>query len=184
MKTVQTIKTVLLKSIFMGLLAITAMSCSKDDEEIPEAEEDIALEDISFKIELIKMRLTEDGEANGAIEVFGDISTSLVMGTTDETVILWSRTVDQTVSLDVDESDTPVGGETTFTISSADLEESSVIVEGKLREDDGGVGFTTALGEESSTFSLSLITGTQEYKLIFSDSPNEEVELTYSITRL
>jgi hypothetical protein len=179
MKTVQTIKTVLLKSIFMGLLAITAMSCSKDDEEIPEAEADI-----SFKVELIKMRLTEDGEANGAIEVFGDISTSLVMGTTDDTVILWSRTVDQTVILDVDESDTPVGGETTFTISSADLEESNLIVEGKLREDDGGVGFTTALGEDSSSFSLSLITGTQEFQLIFSDSPDEEVELTYSITRL
>lgn len=179
MKTVQTIKTVLLKSIFMGLLAITAMSCSKDDEEIPEAEEDI-----SFKVELIKMRLTEDGESNGAIEVFGDISTSLVMGTTDDTVILWSRTVDQTIILDVDQSDTPVGGETTFTISSADLEESNLIVEGELKEDDGGVGFLTALGEESSTFSLSLITGTQEYQLIFSDSPNEEVELTYSITRL
>ena len=177
MKTVQTIKTVLLKSIFMGLLAITAMSCSKDDEEIPEAEADI-----SFKVELIKMRGTEDGEANGAIEVFGDISTSLVIGTTNDTVILWSRTLDQFIT--VDQSDTPVGGETTFTISAANLAESNIIVAGKLTESDGGVDFLTALGEESSTFSLSSITGTQEYQLIFSDSPDEEVELTYSITRL
>lgn len=178
----KTIKSILSKTLFIGILIVTAVSCSTDEDEM-ETPEPVA--DISYQVQLTKIKATDvsgEGDANNvALEIFGELSTFLSIGTTVDTRTLWAVEIAEAIS--VGQNDTQLTGSTTFTISADDLVNSSITCSGNLIENDGS-GFTQNQGNESSTFSLASITGSQDVDLTFSDPVGQTVVVTFVITRL
>lgn len=176
------IKSIFAKTILVGILMATAASCSSDDGEI---ETPPPAADISFKVQLTKIKATDvsgEGDVNNVeLEIFGELSTILSIGSTDDTRILWTVESDEFIS--VGQNDTQLVGSTTFTISEDDLSNSSITCSGNLTENDGS-GFTQFQGNESSTFSLASISSTQDVELTFSDTPGQTTVVTFLITRL
>ena len=175
----QKLRTVSFLLLGMALMATT--SCSEDETppEVPE------VQNFRYEVRLTKIRATDtsgEGDANNTeLEIFGELSTSLTIGTTVDTRTLWSLNLDDAIS--VGQNDTQLTGTETFTIAADDLANSSITCFGELEENDGG-GFTQFQGEESSTFSLGAITGSQDVELTFSDTPGQSSVVTFTITRL
>lgn len=168
--------------LFLGMMLITTVSCSEDEEEpeIPEAPADVR-----YEVRLTKIKATDtsgEGTAdNVELEVFGDLSASLTIGTTVDTRVLWA--VEITEALSVGQNDTQLTGEATFTIAPDEISNSSITCSGDLEENDGN-GNVQNQGEESSTFSLASITGTQDIELTFSEPTGQTVVVTFTVTRL
>lgn len=169
--------------VFIGMMVVTIVSCSDDEDEMEPPVVEVA--DVRFRVNLTKIKATDtsgEGDANNVeLEIFGDLTTSLTIGTTVDTRVLWSTTVDEAIS--VGQNDTQLTGEATFTVPEDQLNTSSITCAGDLDENDGG-GFTQFQGDESSTFTLAAITGTQDVELTFSDTPGQTSVVTYTITRL
>lgn len=167
--------------LVLGMTLMTTTSCSEDETppEIPE------VQDFRYEVRLTKIRATDtsgEGEAdNTELEIYGELSTSLTIGTTVDTRSLLTVELDDAIS--VGQNDTQLTGSTTFTIAADDLANSSITCAGVLDENDGG-GFTQFQGEESSTFSLGSITGSQDVELTFSNTPGQTSVVTFTITRL
>lgn len=178
----KTLKTILAKSIFLSIIVLTVFSCSKDEDEM---EAPVKAEDIRFRVQLTKIKATDtsgEGDANNdKLEIFGELSTYLTIGTTVDTKVLWSVDLENAIS--VGQNDSQLTGETTFTVSADQLGNSSITCAGDLEENDGG-GFVQDQGEESSTFSLGSITGTQDIELTFSETSGQISVVTFIITRL
>lgn len=178
----KTIKSILSKTLFIGILMTTTISCSSDEDEM-ETPEPAA--DISYQVQVTKIKATDvsgEGAANNVdLEIFGELSSSLTIGTTVDTRTLWS--VEITEAIGVGQNDTQITGSTTFTISEDDLASSSITCSGDLEENDGS-GNVQVQGNESSTFSLSSITGIQDVELTFSDPVGQTAVVTFTITRL
>ncbi len=172
----------MLPLLLLGMMLITTVSCSEDEDEpeIPEAPTDVR-----YEVRLTKIKATDtsgEGDANNVeLEIYGDLTTSLTIGTTVDTRVLWSTVLDEAIS--VGQNDTQLTGEATFTIPEDQLSNSSITCAGELDENDGG-GFTQFQGNESSTFTLAAITGTQDVELTFSDTPGQTSIVTFTITRL
>ncbi|MEL7269481.1 MAG: hypothetical protein AAGL34_07905 [Bacteroidota bacterium] len=171
----------MLTFLLLGITLMTTISCSEEDTppETPEAQE------FNYEVRLTKIRATDtsgEGDAdNTELEIYGELSTSLTIGTTVDTRSLLMVELDDALS--VGQNDTQLTGATTFTIAADDLANSSITCFGELEENDGG-GFTQFQGEESSTFSLGSITVGQDVELTFSDTPGQTSVVTFTITRL
>ncbi|MEO9513322.1 MAG: hypothetical protein ABJN84_10800 [Flavobacteriaceae bacterium] len=170
----------MLPLLFLGMTLMTAVSCSEDEAETP-----VEPEDISFRVNLTKIKATDtsgEGNANNVeLEIFGELSTSLTIGTTVDTRVLWSA--DAEGAIGVGQNDTQLTAEEIFTVSEDELSQSSITCAGDLEENDGG-GFIEDQGEESSTFTLSSITGTQDIELTFSEPEGQTAVVTFTVTRL
>jgi len=168
--------------LFLGMMLITTVSCSEDEDE-PEIPEVPA--DVRYEAKLTKIKATDtSGEGNADnvnLEIFGDLSASLSIGTTVDTRVLWSVEIPDALS--VGQNDTQLSGEATFTIAPDEIPNSSITCSGDLEEYDGE-GFVQNQGEESSTFSLASITGTQDIELTFSEPAGQTVVVTFTVTRL
>lgn len=178
----KTLKTILTKSIFLSIIVLTVFSCSKDEDEM---EAPVKAEDIRFRVQLTKIKATDtsgEGDANNdKLEIFGELSTYLTIGTTVDTKVLWTADIVDAIS--VGQNDTQLTGETTFTVSAEELGNSSITCAGELDENDGG-GNVQFQGDESSTFSLASITATQDIELTFSETSGQITVVTFIITRL
>ena len=176
-------KSIFAKTILVGILIATAASCTSDDDDDMGTPAPAA--DISYKVQLTKIKATDtsgEGDANNTeLEIFGELSTILSIGTTKDTRTLWAVEIEEALS--VGQNDMQLTGSETFTISADDLAISSITCSGNLTENDGG-GFTQRQGNESSTFSLASITGSQDFELTFSDPVGQTVVVTFVITRL
>ena len=176
----KTIQSTLSRTFLVGILMATVISCSSDEMENPEP-----AADISYQVQVTKIKATDvsgEGDANNVeLEIFGELSTALTVGTSIDTRTLWSAVITEAIS--VGQNDTQLTGSTTFTISEDDLASSSITCSGDLDENDGG-GFVQDQGTESSIFSLSAITGTQDVELTFSDPVGQTAVVTFTITRL
>lgn len=173
----------MLPVLFLGMTLMTTVSCSKDEDETEPPVVEVA--DIRFRVNLTKIKATDtsgEGQAdNVELEIYGDLTASLTIGTTVDTRVLWSTVIDEAIS--VGQNDTQLTGEATFTVPEDQLSNSSITCAGELDENDGN-GFTQFQGDESSTFTLAAITGTQDVELTFSDTPGQTSVVTYTITRL
>lgn len=166
--------------LLLGMTLMTTISCSEDEAETP-----VEPENISFRVSLTKIKATDtsgEGDANNVeLEIYGDLTTSLTIGTTEDTRVLWSTAMDEAIS--VGQNDTQLIGEATFTVPEDQLSNSSITCAGELDENDGG-GFFQFQGDESSTFTLASITGTQDIELTFSEAAGQTVVVTFTVTRL
>ncbi len=169
----------LITKMFLLVLLVVAASCSKDEDE----EESTPDPDAQYRVELVKIRATDiSGEGNDALEIYGEIDASLNIATTSDSRELWSR--DQANNISVSENDSQIIGTVTFTVGPDDVNSASIVVVGDLLEFDGG-DFVEDMGEESTTISLSSISGTQEFQLTFSNGDGDQVvELTYRVSKL
>ena len=178
----KTLKTILAKSMFLSIIVLAGFSCSSDEEEMEAPE---LAKDIRFRVQLTKIKATDtsgEGDANNdELEIFGELSTYLTLGTTVDTKVLWSADVVDAIS--VGQNDSQLTGETTFTVAADEIGNSSITCAGDLEENDGG-GFVQDQGEESSTFSLSAINGTQDIELTFSKTSGQTIVVTFVITRI
>lgn len=166
----------------LGITLVIAFSCSaeEDEPEIP-----VEHSNINYEVKLTKIKATDtSGEGNAEnvdLEIYGELSTSLTIGTVVDTRQLW--TADIANALSVGQNDTQLTGDTSFIIESNELAESSITCSGDLEEYDGN-GNTQNQGQESSTFSLSSITSTQDIELTFSEPAGQIVVVTFTVTRL
>ncbi|MDP5082219.1 MAG: hypothetical protein NWP87_06135 [Winogradskyella sp.] len=171
-------KSLFLLMVGFGLLLFT--SCSNDDDGNSSANQTI-----SFRVNLVKIKATDtSGEGNAAnneLEIFGELSASLSLGTTVDLRELWSADADNYIS--VGQNDSQLTGETTFTIAANQLNTSVITCSGDLMEWDGVTDFEDQ-GTSSASFALATITGTQEFDLTFSETVGQTCVVTFSITRL
>lgn len=171
-------KTLLLLILGFGLLTLN--SCSEDDDENSSEEQTI-----SFRVNLTKIKATdtsgEGSSTNVELEIFGELSTSLTLGTTVDSRLLWSADEENFIS--VGQNDTQLSGEATFTIAADKIGNSTITCAGDLLEYDGN-GFVQEQGEASSTFALAAITGTQDIELTFSETAGQTSVVTFIVTRL
>ena len=171
-------KTLVLFIIGFGLLTFT--SCSKDDDGNGSGNQTI-----SYRVNLVKIKATDtSGEGNAAnneLEIFGELSASLSLGTTVDLRELWSADADNYIS--VGQNDSQLTGETTFTITADQLNTSVITCSGDLMEWDGVTDFEDQ-GASSSSFALASITGTQEIELTFSETTGQTCVVTFTVTRL
>ncbi|KPM33372.1 Hypothetical protein I595_275 [Croceitalea dokdonensis DOKDO 023] len=178
----KTIKSNLARTFLAGILMATAISCSSDEDEVEQPEPQV---DISYRVQVTKIKATDtSGEGNAdnvELEIFGELSSSLTIGTTVDTRILWSADLENLIS--VGQNDTQLTGTTTFTVTEDELSTSSITCSGDLDENDGG-GNIQNQGQESSTFSLANITDTQDIDLTFSEPAGQTVVVTFVVTRL
>ena len=178
----KTIGTILAKSMLLGLLCVTCFSCSEDEDE-PEIPEVAA--DVRYEVKLTKIKATDtsgEGAAdNVELEIFGDLSASLTVGTTVDTRVLWA--VDIVEAISVGQNATQLTGNATFSVAVNEIGNSSITCAGDLEENDGG-GNVQNQGQESSTFSLASITGSQDIELTFSEPTGQTVVVTFTVTRL
>lgn len=170
-------KSLFFRMFLLALLVVTA-SCSKDEDEVEPTPDP----DAQFRVELVKIRATEiSGEGNDAMEVYGEIDAALNIGTTSDSRELWST--DQENNFSVTENDSQITGTANFTVGADDVNGASIVVTGDLLEWDGGSSVDD-MGEESSTISLSSISGAQEFQLTFSNGGGQAIQLTYRVSRL
>lgn len=166
----------------LGITLVIAFSCSaeEDEPEIP-----VEPSNINYEVKLTKIKATDtSGEGNAEnvdLEIYGELSTSLTIGTVVDTRQLW--TADIANALSVGQNDTQLTGDTSFTIETNELAESSITCSGDLEEYDGS-GNSQSQGQESSTFSLSAINSSQDIELTFSEPNGQTVVVTFTVTRL
>lgn len=172
----------LLSILVLGVILATAISCSAEEDE---PEMPVEPSTISYEVKLTKIKATDtsgEGTADNVdLEIYGELSTSLTIGTVVDTRQLW--TADVADAIRVEQNDTQLTGDTTFTIETEELAESSIACSGDLEEYDGS-GNTQSQGQESSTFSLASITSTQDIELTFSEPTGQTVVVTFTVTRL
>ncbi len=168
-------------SVLIVLFAITLFaSCEKEEPEVPQDE------DITFKIDLLKMAALDIKDAEGdALEIYGAVSTKLLRDNITESNELWNKAFGEAVA--VGYSDVPMSSSVTFTVATSNLAASNLEVSADLFDQDGSDASANPpedLGKETLTTPLANITSSVTYQLVLNDSAGQEIEVTYSITRL
>jgi hypothetical protein len=165
--------------ILMVLFAMVVVNCSKDDGSDETPEDQI----ITFRVDLIKITGIEtQGDGNDALEVYGDITAKLNFGTAFTEEILWSKSQENFVSIEV--ADFPIMTSKTFEVLESQLSNMSLDVNANLMERDGSNNPDDPLGNETLTTLLSGISSTGTYDVLMDESTAHVVQVSYSITRL
>lgn len=177
MKTTHIIsRTFLITIMTFALLSI--FSCSTDDDNGGgEAQVD------SFRVELVKIRAAAiaNSSENNTLEVYGTIASRLVIDNNTNVQTLWSLAEAEAIS--VTPSESQLTGTASFSIHRSKMSSSMFFMEGQLRERDNS-NPDDNLGSASTTIDLNNIGNTQEFEILFNSDPDQQVAITYSITKL
>ncbi|WP_299521754.1 hypothetical protein [Winogradskyella sp.] len=178
----KTIKYIINRLAIITLLMSSTvfLGCSKDDE----VEEPPIDQTISFKVDLIKLTgIATSGDGNSELEVYGNISTRLNVGSLYNEETLWNKEQQDYVS--ITEADFPISTSKTFNVLESQLSEVSIDLTANLMEYDSNVNNEDdPIGNETLTTLLSGLSSTTTYEILLDDTENQEVQVTYSITRL
>ena len=179
MKQRNLIFTKVLKTLALVAFFSTFTACVVDKEDEMPVEEEV-----TFSVELLKIRALEIKEGEGDnLEIYGKISSKLVRGNLTEDNTLWTQA--DTDALPVGLSDHPLSAIVTYTVATANIASSNLIVEADLFDfDGGGTNAPEDLGKEAITTPLSSITSSVTYDIVLNDSSGQFVQVTYSITRI
>lgn len=167
------------KSVVFLFAALVFVSCKKDeDEPTPPAVE----EDVSFKVQLVKMVALDIKDAEGdALEVYGTVNSKLIRDNISEENGIWSAIDTEYIS--VNYSDYPMTSSVTYTVSPGNISASSIEVIATLNEYDDG-NPDEFLGTRTITTTLSSVSATSTFQMVLDDDEGQDVQVTYSITRL
>lgn len=165
---------------FLLLIILPSSGCVVEDDDPIDGMDPI--EEISFQVEVKKIRSTEIKEAEGdALEIYGLVTASLEVGTTTDERALLSIDEDNYISVEL--NDRQLDGSVTFTINEEDVAESVLTTEADLSELDFNNPHDP-LGVVSSTVNLNEIFDTEEFQLTYPVAGGQGVSLSYSVTRL
>ncbi len=168
-----------LKVFVFLFAALVFVSCSEDDDE----ENDPTPQDVSYRINLVKIVGITISDAEGdQLEVYGTVNSKLTRDNiTEENMISSWEDVD---FISVGTSDVPLSSSVTYTVPPENIEASTLEVIASLSEDDSAAGNDDEfLGTKSICVPLSDISESVTYQMVFDESPEQVVQLTYSITR-
>lgn len=167
------------KTIVLFFTAMVLISCKKDDDDpVPP----VVNEDVSFKVELIKMVALDIKDAEGgALEVYGSVNSELVRDNITEENEVWSVVDIDYISVGL--SDYPMTSEVIYEVSPGNISESVMEVTASLDEYDES-NADEFLGTQTITTQLNDVSSTSTYQMVLDDSEGQEVQVTYAITRL
>jgi hypothetical protein len=170
------------KSLVFLCAALVFVSCKKDedDDPTPPAES----QDILFKVDLIKMTALAVSDAESdALEVYGVVNVKLIRDNVTEENELWSADADEYISVGL--SDYPMSSSVTFTVAPENISESNIEVISSLNEYDFAPDNPDEdLGTETISTPLSAVSSTSTFQMVLNDYSQQQVQVTYSITRL
>lgn len=182
MKNHAIVNLVFCKPVVFLFAALVVVSCKKDDDDNPAPP--VESQDVSFKVELIKMTALEISDAEGdALEVYGSVGANLVRDNITEENELWSAIDEEYISVEL--SDYPMSSSVTFTVAPEHISGSSIEVISSLNEHDFSEDNPDEdLGTETVTTPLSAVSSTSTFQMVLDDYSQQQVQVTYSITRL
>lgn len=162
----------------MTFTLLSFFSCStEDDSGGGETQNE------SFKVELVKIKATAitNPSENGHLEIFGTMTSKLVIEGSTNVKTLWS--IEEADAISVTTSESQLTGTTSFTIDRNDMSGSTFFVEGQLMERDNS-NPNDNLGSASTSINLNNIGGVEEFDIMFTTDPDQQVAITYRVTKL
>lgn len=181
MKNHAVVNLVFRKSVLFLFASIFLLSCKKeDDDPTPPAQS----QNISFEVRLVKMVSLDIKESeDDHLEVYGTINADLIRGNVTEANELWSAGSAEYISVGL--SDFPMNNAVTFTVSPENLSDSMIEMTSSLMEHDFSASNPDEnLGTETISAPLSAVSSTSTFQVIHDASSGQEVQVTFSITRL
>lgn len=167
--------------ILFSFLAITFTSCDKDDDDGGDSTTPQAAQSYSYEVELLDIRATDASSAEGEVlEVYGNISATLLIGNLSDEEVLWNRS--QQANLPVGESDVELGIITVFTIDADDLEASEIRLHARLTDHDSTSGNDDEfIGDEQVMLNLSDVEDLEIYEINLNDTPGHHVRVRFTV---